>query len=194
MFYLSPRCSKGLCTCLLSLFLVLRSSLLSSGPSSQPFPGSRLWGCAKSWMLCSSMHTGCLLAALVSATHRVPPGPENGRFVSYGLLQKVSQPVGACSIHLPSCFLLKWVGWSLRIQICYAYKTTLCPLEKCCVRLRAFPSPDFLVLMCSPPAKASLREGSLVIISKRCLSPPPSPAFQLFSLALLGTNMSVCLL
>lgn len=113
------------------------------------------------------------------------------------------QPTGRGLFHPPALMLsfscqggiaLKWVGWSLRIQICYAYKTTLCPLEKCCVRLRAFPSPDFLVLMCSPPAKASLREGSLIIISKRCLSPPPSPAFQLFSLALLGTNMSVCLL
>lgn len=71
-----------------------------------------------------SVHTGCLLAALDSATYWVPPGPEMGDLYPMGFPK--GQPICRSLLHPPALFVffacwdgitLKWAGRTLGIQI-----------------------------------------------------------------------------
>lgn len=123
-----------------------------------------------------------------------PPGttwPREWEICILWAFQKVSQPVGACLFLLPALLLSLSCQGGIAQKVGWGATQESDPLEKC-----VWGSGCFLAfLMCLPLAKASLGGGgSEVIISKHYLSPPPSPAFQLFSVALLGTKMPVCLL
>lgn len=123
VFCLLPSCSQGFDICSLPLLWVLKSGFPSPGPFlPTPFLAPAcdcwMWDCAKPWMPCGSVHTGCLLAALDSTTHWVPPGPENGRFVSYGLPKRSANLWGLTPSTCPLgfSFLPGWhslkVGWA----------------------------------------------------------------------------------